>query len=136
MLSVRGMVPMAYVPLAVRAVGRRRREAALPSGTGSSAQEPTATERRHTKVLAPMLGFFTFLLLLPAREDHLDIDYGDRPGVSVRHCYTHLGWEDVLGPLSCSRWAAASVGISVALAVRGAGQWRSRRKAALPRTGA
>ena len=61
---------------------------------------------RRMGMLAPALGFVTFLLLLPAREEHIEIDYVDR-GESVHHCYTHLGWQDVLGPLSCSRWGAA-----------------------------
>lgn len=40
---------------------------------------------RRMGMLAPVLGFITFLLLLPAREEHLDIDYVDRPGESVNH---------------------------------------------------
>ena len=86
-------------------------------------------------VLAPVLGFIMFLLLLPAREEHLDIDYVDRPGQSVRHCYTHLGWQDVLGPLSCSRWAAAGVGFVVALTAAAASRWLARRKARVSATG-
>lgn len=46
---------------------------------------------RRMSMLAPVLGFITFLLLLPARTESLDIDYFDRPGESVTHCYTHLG---------------------------------------------
>lgn len=80
-------------------------------------------------MLAPVLGFITFLLLLPAREEHLDIDYAGRPGESVHHCYTHLGWQDVLGPLSCSRWAAAAAGVVVALTVLWVSRRRTRRKA-------
>lgn len=42
-------------------------------------------------LLAPVLGFLAFLMLLPARQVHLDIDCMDGPGESVHHCYTHLG---------------------------------------------
>lgn len=80
-------------------------------------------------MLSPVLGFISFLLLLPARAAQLDIDYADRPGESVRHCYTHLGWQDVLGPVSCSRWAAAAGGVVVGLAVLSLTRWRTRRKA-------
>lgn len=86
-------------------------------------------------MLAPVLGFITFLLLMPAREEHQDIDYVDRPGESVHHCYTHLGWQDVLGPLSCSRWGAAAAGVVVALAVLWLSRWRSRRTVGAPTTG-
>ena len=82
---------------------------------------------RRMGMLAPALGFLTFLLLLPAREEHLDIDYVDRPGESVHHCFMHLGWQDVLGPLSCSRWGAAAVGFVVALTVLWLSDWRSQR---------
>ncbi len=79
-------------------------------------------------MLAPLLGFVVFLLLLPARQEHLDVDYADRPGESVQHCYTHLGWQDVLGPLSCSRWSAAAAGVLVALAALRLSRWQSRRR--------
>lgn len=79
-------------------------------------------------VLAPVLGFVVFLLLLPARAEHLDIAYVDRAGESVQHCSTHLGWQDVLGPLSCSRWGAAAAGVVVALVALRLSRWRSRRK--------
>ena len=79
-------------------------------------------------VLAPVLGFVTFLLLLPAREEHLDIDYVNRPGESVRHCYTHLGWQDVLGPFSCSRWAAALAGRLAGLTVAMLSRWSAKRR--------
>lgn len=85
-------------------------------------------------MLAPVLGFITFLLLLPARAEHLDIDYANRPGESVRHCYTHLGWQDVLGPLSCSRWGAAAAGVVVALAVLSLTRRRARRQVGVSTT--
>jgi hypothetical protein len=80
-------------------------------------------------VLAAVLGFLTFLLLLPARIEHLDIDYADRPGESFTHCSTHLGWQDVLGPASCSRWGAAAVGVVVTLVVLSGSRWSARRSA-------
>lgn len=83
---------------------------------------------RHRGVLAPVLGFVVFLLLLPAREEHLDIDYVGRPGESIQHCYTHLGWQDVLEPLSCSRWGAAAVGVVFALAAVWLSRLRSGRE--------
>ncbi len=90
---------------------------------------------RPVSVLAPVLGFIVFLLFLPAREEHLDIDYVDRPGESVQHCYTHLGWQDVLGPLSCSRWGAAAAGVFVALTIVGLARFRKRPRADVRTTG-
>jgi len=87
-------------------------------------------------LLAPVLGFLAFLRLLPARQVHLDIDYADRPREPDHHSYTHLGWQDVLGPLSCSRWGAAATGVAVALPLCGfpAGapdaRWMLRRRPA------
>ena len=48
----------------------------------------------------PVLDLVVLLLLLPARQEDLDIDDADRPGESVQHCCTDLDWQDVLGPLS------------------------------------
>ena len=87
-------------------------------------------------MLAPVLGFITFLLFLPARVDQLDIDYYDRPGESVTHCYTHLGWQNALGPLSCSSWGAAAAGVLVTLTVLILSRWRARRKAGASQTSA
>lgn len=94
----------------------------------SGQQEPPGFAGRHMSVLAPGLGFITFLLLLPAREEHLNIDYVNRPGESVRHCYTHFGWQDVLGPFSCGRWAAASAGPLVGLTVTMLSRWSAGRR--------
>lgn len=75
-------------------------------------------------MLAAVLGFVTFLLLLPARAESSDVDRpfvegaADQVGETVTHCFTHLGWEDALGPCSCSRAAAAAVGVTVWLGVR------------------
>lgn len=71
-----------------------------------------------------MLGFVTFLLLLPARAESSDVDRPfvegavDHVGETGTDCFTHLGWQDALGPWSCSRAAAAAVGIVVWLGVR------------------
>jgi hypothetical protein len=74
------------------------------------------------------LGFLAFVLTIPVRVEQLEYDCV--PGTacpSVTSCYTLLGWENVLGPLGCSRWAAAAVGLTVGLAVRAIGAWRERR---------
>lgn len=73
-----------------------------------------------------VLGFLTFLLLMPARSGTLlrDCVHG-QSCPDITHCYTWLGWQDVLGPLSCSRWAAASIGLLVSLGVRTLGKVRS-----------
>lgn len=92
-------------------------------------EEPPATLPRPSRMLAAVLGFITFLLLMPARAEHLDIDYAGRPGESVSHCYTHLGWQDVFGPLSCSRWGAAAAGAVVTLVVLSASRSAPGRRA-------
>lgn len=81
--------------------------------------------RRRMGMLGAVLGFITFLVLLPARAEHLDVDYAERSGESVRHCYARLGWQDVLGPLSCSRWGAAAAGVVVTLTVLWLSRWRT-----------
>lgn len=77
-------------------------------------------------LLAPTLGFVTFLALIPARCEQTESS-GVLTSTSQRDCYTHLGWQDVLGPASGSRWAAALVGLLVGLAVVGADRLRERR---------
>jgi hypothetical protein len=74
------------------------------------------------------LGFLVFVLTVPVRVEQSE------PGcpegttcASVTNCYTLLGWENVLGPLGCSRWAAAAVAVAVGLAVRAVGVRRERR---------
>jgi hypothetical protein len=79
------------------------------------------------------IGFVVFMLLTPLRVDGGVVDCVEGtpcPG-DFRHCYTLLGWEDVLGPLSCSRWAAVGVGLLVGLCVRGVGSWRVRHRRGL-----
>ena len=44
----------------------------------------------------------------------------------MTNCYTLLGWENVLGPLGCSRWAAVGVGLLVGLLARAVGERRAR----------
>ncbi len=73
------------------------------------------------------LGFITFMLTIPVRVEFLQ--YGCVQGTtcpSVTNCYTVLGWENVLGPLGCSRWAAVGVGLLIGLMSRGIGAWRAR----------
>jgi hypothetical protein len=69
-------------------------------------------------------GFFTFILLTPIRSEGGGVASCARGAPCpepVTHCYTLLGWEDVLGPLSCSTWAAAGVAVLVAVLVRAVG---------------
>jgi hypothetical protein len=76
------------------------------------------------------VGFFTFILLTPIRVETYITSCvrggGSRCSGGGRDCYTLLGWEDVLGPLSCSIWSAAGVGIVVGAIVRVLGIWRKR----------
>jgi hypothetical protein len=74
------------------------------------------------------LGFLAFVLTAPVQVEQSES--GCLEGTtcaSVTNCYTLLGWENVLGPLGCSYWAAAAVGLAVGLAVRAVGVWRERR---------
>ena len=74
-----------------------------------------------------VLGFATFLLLLPVRVETWEYDcVAGTACPSVTHCSTVLGWEDVLGPLGCSRWAALAVGLAVGLTARAVGRRRVR----------
>ena len=86
-------------------------------------------------MLAPLLGFITFLLVLPARVDQLGIDVYAGPGGSGTHCFTHLGGQNALGPLSCSRWGAAGANVIVTLGFLLLSRWRDRRKAVAPARG-
>lgn len=79
-------------------------------------------------LLAGTAGFLTFLALMPARCDYHDFSGVLSTEGSARDCYTHLGWQDVLGPASGSRWAAALVGLLVGLTVLGADRLRERRR--------
>lgn len=73
------------------------------------------------------LGFLTFLLTVPVRVEFLQYDCVEGTACpSVTNCYTVLGWENVLGPLGCSRWAAVGVGLLVGLLVRAVGARRAR----------
>lgn len=74
------------------------------------------------------LGFLTFVLLTPLRSESYVTSCvrGTTCPDPVTHCYTLLGWQDALGPLSCSRWAAAGAGLLVGLVVRAVGHARSR----------
>jgi hypothetical protein len=74
------------------------------------------------------LGFLAFMLTLPIRVEQLEYDcVAGTACPSVTNCYTLLGWENVLGPLGCSRWAAAAAGLAVGLTVRAVGVWREGR---------
>lgn len=73
-------------------------------------------------VLAAVLGFVTFLALLPGPASGSS---SDRTGPT---CVTHLGWTDPLGPLSCSRPAVALVGAVVWLTARQLLLWRAEGK--------
>jgi hypothetical protein len=73
------------------------------------------------------LGFLAFVLTVPVRVEQLEYDcVAGTACPSVTNCYTLLGWENVLGPLGCSRWAAAGVGLAGALIARALGAWRER----------
>lgn len=79
------------------------------------------------------LGFLAFMLTLPIRVEQLEYDcVAGTACPSVTNCYTLLGWENVLGPLGCSRWAAAAMGLAVGFAVRAVGVWRERRARTKP----
>lgn len=74
------------------------------------------------------VGFLAFLLTLPIRVEQSDFDCvrGAACPDSVTNCYTALGWEDVLGPLGCSRWAAVGLGLLVGAVLRAVGLRRER----------
>jgi hypothetical protein len=76
------------------------------------------------------LGFLAFLLTLPVRIEQLEYDCV--PGTacldSATNCYTVLGWENVLGPLSCSQFAAAAVGLLLGTLLRAVGFWREAKR--------
>ena len=73
------------------------------------------------------LGFVTFMLTTPVRRESSDSDCVDGVACpSVTNCYTLLGWENVLGPLGCSRWAAVGVGLLVGRLARAVGERRAR----------
>jgi len=72
------------------------------------------------------LGFLTFMLTMPVSVEFSE--YGCVQGTECpppfTTCYTVLGWENVLGPLGCSGWAAAGVGLLVGLLARAVGTYR------------
>jgi hypothetical protein len=72
-------------------------------------------------------GFLTLLLTTPVRFESsvYDCVAGAACPPSVISCYTVLGWENVLGPLGCSRWAAVGTGLLVGRLVRAAGARRA-----------
>jgi len=74
------------------------------------------------------VGFVTFMLTTPVRYESgiYDCIPSTPCPSSFSNCYTLLGWENVLGPLGCSRWAAAGVGLLVGLLVREVGRRRGR----------
>ena len=73
------------------------------------------------------LGFVAFMLTIPVRSESslYDCVADTACPPSVTTCYTVPGWENVLGPLGCSRWAAIGVGLLVGLLVRAVGARRS-----------
>ncbi len=76
------------------------------------------------------LGFVAFMLTIPVRVEFLQYDCVEGTACpSVTNCYTLLGWESILGPFGCSRWAAVGVALLVGLLARavGAGPARIRR---------
>ena len=106
-----------------------------------SAAEPRRTERavvgrRPTPVESlgsGVVGFLVFMLLTPVSETTsvTDCPAGavDCPESVVHECVTLLGWQDVLGPLSCSPWGAAAMGLLTAVLLRVVGVARARRRA-------
>jgi hypothetical protein len=73
------------------------------------------------------LGFVTFILTIPVRVEFLQYDCVQSTTCpSVTNCYTVLGWENILGPLGCSRWAAVGVGLLVGAVLRAVGLRRER----------
>lgn len=73
------------------------------------------------------LGFAAFMLSTPVRVEFLQYDcVRGMTCPSVTNCYTVLGWQNVLGPLGCSRWAAVGVGLLVGLILRAVGVRRAR----------
>lgn len=75
------------------------------------------------------VGFFTFILVAPIRSEGGGVPScvrGSECRAIPTQCYTLLGWEDVLGPFSCSLWAAFAAAVTVGLAVRGVGLLRER----------
>jgi hypothetical protein len=68
------------------------------------------------------LGSVAFMLTIPVRVEFLQYDCVEGTACpSVTNCYTLLGWENILGPFGCSRWAAVGVGLLVGLLARAVG---------------
>ena len=73
------------------------------------------------------LGFVMFMLTTPVRSESLVcVSLEGAACPAVTNCYTLSGWENVLGPLGCSRWAAVGVGLLVGLLARAVGERRAR----------
>lgn len=79
-----------------------------------------------------VVGFLVFMLLTPVGETAgvSDCVAGavDCPESVVHQCVTLLGWQGVLGPLSCSPWGAAAAGLLTAVVLRLLGVARARRR--------
>lgn len=76
-------------------------------------------------------GFFTFMLLAPVRTEGGGIPsclQGSECRELPTHCYTVAGWEDVLGPFSCSLWAVFAAAVVVGYSTRAIGLLRDRAK--------
>ena len=73
------------------------------------------------------LGFVAFMLTTPVRSESLVyVSPEGEACPAVTNCCTLSGWENVLGPLGCSRWAAIGVGLLVGLLARAVGERRAR----------
>ena len=73
------------------------------------------------------MGFLAFILLSPVRSEGGGVPScvsGSECRGMPAQCYTLLGWEDVLGPFSCSLWAAFAAAVAIGLAVRAVGRLR------------
>jgi len=74
-------------------------------------------------------GFLAFILLSPVRSEGggvPDCVSGSECRDIPARCYTLLGWEDVMGPFSCSLWASFAAAVAIGLAVRTVGRLRER----------
>jgi len=73
------------------------------------------------------MGFLAFILLSPVRSEGGGVPScvsGSECRGMPAQCYTLLGWEDVLGPFSCSLWAAFAAAVAIGLAVLAVGRLR------------